>query len=214
MKRYLPLILLISAVSTHAKNAHRKPEYPVDDIFLNRWSARAMSGESIADAELMSLFDAARWAPSEYNKQPWHFIYAKRDTKHWDTLFNLLVPFNQEWCKNASALVLVVSRHANLDGSLMRSHSFDTGAAWQNLALQGSLRGLVVHGMAGFDYERAKKDLQVPDEYTVEAMIAIGHPASPEVLPEGMRANERIRSGRKALKEFVSEGSFHLNIKG
>jgi nitroreductase len=214
MKRYLPLLLLSSSLWFSPVDANRKPEYAVDEIFLNRWSARAMSGEAIADAELMALFDAARWAPSEYNKQPWHFIYVKRGTKQWHRLFDLLVPFNQEWCKNASALVLVTSRHLNTDGSPLRSHSFDTGAACENLALQGSLRGLVVHTMAGFDYERAKKDLHVPHDYTVEAMIAIGHPASPDVLPEGMRELEKTRSGRKPVKEFVSEGSFHLNIKG
>jgi nitroreductase len=213
MKQYLSLLLLSSSIWFSPIDANRSPEFKVDDIFLNRWSARAMSGAPIADAELMSLFDAARWAPSEYNKQPWHFVYVKRDTKHWHTMFDLLVPFNQEWCKNASALVLVVSRNANPDGSPLRSHAFDTGAAWQNLALQGSLRGLVVHGMAGFDYDRAQKDLNIPANYTVQAMIAIGYPAPDDVLPEGMRAAEKNRSGRKSVKEFVSEGSFHLNVK-
>ena len=213
MKKQLSALLLLSGLAISPVDAVRKPEYKVDEIFLNRWSARAMSGEAIADAELMSLFDAARWAPSEYNNQPWHFIYAKRDTKHWDALFNLLVPFNQAWCKNAAALVVVVSRNINDDGSTRRTHSFDTGAAWENLALQGSLNGLVVHGMAGFDYNRAQKELHIPHGYTVEAMVAIGHPASEDVLPEGMRAGEKNRSGRKPVQEFVSEGLFHTNVK-
>lgn len=214
MKRYLSLLLLSSSICVMAESTTRKAEYFVDEIFLNRWSARAMSGATISDSVLFSLFDAARWAPSEYNSQSWHFVYVKRGSKHWNTMFNLLVPFNQEWCKNASALVLVISRNTYDDGSPIRTHSFDTGAAWQNIALQGSLRGLVVHGMSGFDYERAKKDIQVPDGYTIEAMIAIGYPSNPDVLPEEMRASEKKRSGRKPLKEFVSEGLFHLNIKG
>jgi nitroreductase len=214
MKQYLSLLLLCSGVWFSSVDAKRKPEHHVDEIFLNRWSARAMSGINISDAELMTLFEAARWAPSEYNNQPWHFVYAKRDTAQWNNLFNLLVPFNQEWCKNASALVVVISRNINEDGSARRTHSFDTGAAWQNLALQGSMRGLVVHGMAGFDYERARKDLQIPNGYTVEAMIAIGYPANDDVLPEGMRQAERNRSGRKPVTEFISEGTFQYNLKG
>lgn len=213
MKKQLSALLLLSGLTVSPVHTLRTPEYKVDEIFLNRWSARAMSGESLADAQLMALFDAARWAPSEYNNQPWHFIYAKRGTKHWDALFNLLVPFNQEWCKNAAVLVVIVSRNINDDGSARHTHSFDTGAAWQNIALQGSLNGLVVHGMAGFDYGRAQKELHIPKEYTVEAMIAIGHPASEAVLPESMRAGEKNRSGRKPVQEFISEGVFHSNLK-
>jgi len=214
MKQYLSLLLLSSSVCFAATHGTRNAEYAVDEIFLNRWSPRAMSGAPIADTDLMCLFDAARWAPSEYNSQPWHFVYVKRGTLHWNNLFDLLVPFNQEWCKSASALVLVVSRNHYENGNLIRTHSYDTGAAWQNLALQGSLRGLVVHGMSGFDYDRAKKNLHIPDGYTVEAMIAIGYPANPDVLPEGMRDGDKKRSGRKSVKEFTSEGIFHLNVKG
>jgi nitroreductase len=214
MKHYFSLLLLSSSICFAGTDATRKAEYAVDDIFLNRWSARAMSGKEISDTELFSLFDAARWAPSEYNSQPWRFIYAKRGSKHWNTLYNLLVPFNQGWCTNASALVVIVSRNHYENGDLIRTHSFDAGAAWQNLALQASMRELVAHGMSGFDYERAKKDLQIPDGYTVEAMCAIGYPASPDVLPEGgLREGEKKRSGRKSLKEYVSEGQFHSNIK-
>lgn len=208
MSKYFSLLLLCSTVWHCGIDASRKPEYTVDELFLNRWSARAMSGESITDAELMSLFDAARWAPSEYNSQPWRFVYAKRGTLQWDTFFNLLVPFNQEWCKNAAALVVVVSANTYENGSPIRTHSYDAGAAWQNIALQGSLSGLVVHGMSGFDYIEAKKNLHIPDGYTVEAMIAIGHPANEDVLPVAMQAAEKRRSERKAVKEFVFEGLF------
>ena len=186
----------------------RKSQYKVDDTILNRWSPRAMSGESMSDEELMTLFEAARWAPSSYNSQPWRFIYAKRDTEHWDRLFNLMVEFNQSWTKNAAVLVVVISRDTfEFNNQLSRTHSFDTGAAWENLAMQASINGLVTHGMSGFDYDRAKTVLNIPDGYTVEAMIAIGKPGPLEVLPPDLQEGEKP-SDRKKVGEFVFEGMF------
>ena len=186
----------------------RKADHPIDDIFLNRWSARAMTGEPISEEELMVLFEAARWAPSSYNNQPWRFLYARRDSVHWQTFFGLLVEFNQSWAKNASALVLFISAtHFELNGEPSVTHSFDTGAAWENLALQGSLRGLVVHGMQGFDFERARTTLNIPAEFAVEAMAAIGRPADPETLPEKLREKE-TPSDRRKLDQTICEGPF------
>jgi len=186
----------------------RKTEYDVEQIFVDRWSPRAMSGEAIDDADLMSLFGAARWAPSAYNAQPWRFIYAKKQSAVWDTFFDLLAEMNQLWAKNASVLVVIVSRtDFEHDGKPNPTHSFDTGSAWENLALQGSAMGLVVHGMAGFDYAKAAKDLGVPDGYKIEAMIAIGKPGDKSQLPEKMRAIESP-SDRKKVSEFVFEGRF------
>src|SRR3989338_8820933 len=88
----------------------RVPNYPINPLLLNRWSPRAMSGESLTEDELMSLFEAARWAPSSYNNQPWRFIYAKRDTMHWERLFNLLGDFNKSWTLKAAVLVVVISK--------------------------------------------------------------------------------------------------------
>lgn len=187
---------------------HRKAEYPIENIVLNRWSPRAMAGESIAHEQLMALFEAARWAPSSYNNQPWHFIYAKRETPSWDALFNLMVPFNQSWAKDAAVLMVLISRDTfALNSKPSRTHSFDAGAAWENLALQGSAMGLVVHGMEGFDYDEAKRSLHIPDGYTVEAMIAVGVPGSLDVLPQELRKREEP-SDRKSVHEFISEGIF------
>jgi len=189
---------------------HRNNEYSVDDIFINRWSPRAMSGEKIPDEELFSLFEAARWAPSSYNNQPWRLIYAKRDTEHWEKLFNFLVEGNQSWVKDAAVILVLISKTtSDHNGSFMRTHSFDAGSAWENLALQGSINGLVVHGMQGFDYEKATSELNVPDEYKVEMMIAIGKPGSPEILPEKLQEIEKP-SGRKSIKEIVNEGEFNF----
>lgn len=186
----------------------RSSPYPLEPLILTRWSPRAMSGESISHDELMTLFEAARWAPSAYNNQPWRFIYARRDTSHWNTLFNLLVPFNQEWCTRAAVLILVLSRTTfAYNGKPSRTHSFDTGAAVENLALQGHAMGLVVHGMEGFDYDRARAIFAIPDEYTVEALFAVGRPASPDVLSPELKARE-VPSDRKPIAEFVTEGTF------
>ncbi len=187
---------------------NRKPDYDINPLISNRWSPRAMSGETIADEELMTLFEAARWAPSSYNNQPWRFIYAKRDTQHWDTIFNLMVEFNQSWAKNAAVLILAISKKTfdhNNQPSI--THSFDTGSAWENIALQAETMGLVAHGMQGFDYEKAKKDLEVPDSYAVEAMIVIGKKGGKESLSKELQEKE-TPSQRKPLKEIVMAGKF------
>lgn len=185
----------------------RTTEYPVDDIFLKRYSPRAMSGETITKEELMTLFDAARWAPSSYNLQPWRFIYAVRDTPEFENHFSFLGDFNKAWCKNASVLVVTISRRIDEQKRVGVTHSFDTGAAWENLALQAQSMGLIAHGMSGFDYDLAKKGLNVPDDYSVEMMIAIGKHGKVENLPENLHAGEKPND-RKTLNEIVFEGKF------
>lgn len=192
------------------KRTNRKPEIVgVDELFLERWSPRAMSGQPISQEELMVLFEAARWAPSSYNEQPWRFIYAHRGTTEWNVMFDLLVPFNQEWCKNGAVLVVICSKNLSDHGGLNITHSYDAGAAWQNLALEGHLKGLVIHGMGGFDREKARTILHVPDDFTIEAMCVIGRSGDPKILPDYMRKDEKP-SGRKALHEIVCEGLFNF----
>ena len=120
-----------------------------------------LSGEEIDEATLKTLFEAARWAPSSNNNQPWRFIYARRNTPYWNTLYGLMNEGNQIWAKNAAVLIVVISKTTFDSGKPARTHSYDAGAAWVSLALQGSLKNLVVHGMQGFDYDRAKKELQL-----------------------------------------------------
>jgi len=186
----------------------RTSEYPIDDMFLKRHSPRALSGEPITREELMTLFEAARWAPSNYNIQPWRFVYAMRGTSEFDTHFSLLVDFNKEWCKNASALVVAISRKKTDDSKHENvTHSFDTGSAWMSLAFQASSMGLVAHGMSGFDFAMAKEKLGIPDDHQVEMMFAIGKHGRVEDLPEAMREGEKP-NGRKPLEEIVFEGKF------
>jgi len=187
---------------------HRKADHPVDDLFVDRWSPRAMSGESISQDELNVLFEAARWAPSAGNTHPWRILFAHRDSEHWSLFFGLLVERNQVWCRNAAVLLLFISRRTNEQtGRALITHSYDTGAAWENLALQGTLEGLVVHGMAGFDYARAKTTLNVPDDFQVEAMAAVGRPGPLTVLPEDFQARESPNT-RRPTTELVFEGLY------
>jgi nitroreductase len=189
----------------------RNTEYKINSIFTDRWSPRAMSGEELADEEFLPLFEAARWAPSSYNNQPWRFVIAKRNTPEWEILFSLMGEFNQSWTKNAAVLVVIISStNFEHNGKPSRTHSFDTGSAWENLALEGAFKGVVVHGMEGFDYDKAKTDLSIPDGYSVEAMVAIGKPGKKEDLPEMLRDKE-TPSDRKPLKDLIFHGKFGQN---
>jgi nitroreductase len=187
----------------------RKADHPIDSLFLDRWSPRAMSGEPITRDELFTLFEAARWAPSSGNSQPWRMLYAHRDTEHWPRFFDLLAEGNKRWCVNAAVLVVFISRPTTDQGRLTKTHSFSTGAAWENLALQSTLKGLIAHGMEGFDYDRARESLKVPDDFRVEAMVAIGRHGRIEDLPEPLRARD-TPNGRKPLAEIVCEGEYRL----
>jgi len=186
----------------------RFPQNKINPIFVDRWSPRSMTGERINDETLMSLFEAARWAPSSYNNQPWRFLYAKKDTVSWDVFFNLLLEGNKVWAKDAAVLVVVISRknfEHNEEPSI--THQFDAGAAWENLALEASTRGIVTHGMQGFDYEKAREQLRIPFNYNIMAMIAIGIKGPRENLPPNLQEKE-FPNHRKELREIVMEGTF------
>lgn len=177
-------------------------DYPINPLILNRWSPRSMTGESLSDAELMPLFEAARWAPSAYNEQPWRFIYAKRETPEWEPLFNLLVDFNKGWCQNAACLVLFISRKTfEKNGKPSPTHKYDAGAAWMNLSLEAFDRGLVAHGMSGFDYEKARKTLKIPEDYSILAMCALGK-------ADLEKEKTEKPSTRKPVKELLMNGFF------
>lgn len=194
-------------------NTNRKSAYPLNENLINRWSPRAMSGEEISKDELMTLFEAARWAPSAFNGQPWRFIYATRETEDFKKLFELLIDFNKSWVKNAAALVVMISRktseHNNKPST---THRFDTGAAWENMALQGTMNNLVVHAMTGFDLDKANELLSIPENYEIQAMVAIGRPGNKEDLPEEIRAKEEPND-RKLISEIIFEGLDNIIYK-
>lgn len=190
----------------------RKADYPIDPMFLERWSPRAFTGEVPSTEVLMTILEAARWAPSSYNSQPARFIYALKGTPSWETLFSLLVPFNQDWVKNAGALIIVISNSTMVaPGSdkpiPSHSHSFDAGSAWGYLALQAVHSGWFAHAMTGVDFDKAFSTLDVPAGFRVEAAIAIGKKGDPSTLSEQMRSREKPND-RKPLAELVFEGKF------
>jgi nitroreductase len=187
----------------------RKPNYPINPLILNRWSPRSMTGEGLNDDDIMSLFEAARLDPSSYNNHPWRFIYAKRNTEHWDRFFYLLMEGNKIWAKNAALLIVVISRkNFEFNEKPAITHQFDAGSAWENLALEASSRGIVAHGMQGFDYEKAGVDLGIPPNFEVMAMIAIGKKGPIEILPPELQEKEKL-TDRKPLKEIIMEGFYH-----
>lgn len=193
----------------------RSSEHPIHPVFLQRWSPRAFSEQAISLEQLNSLFEAARWAPSAFNAQPWRFIYALKDSPEWAGFLDLLLPFNQRWAANASALVFIISKTTfqapgKDSAAPLPSHAFDAGAAWANLALQAQHAGLTTHAMSGFDSERARTLLAVPADYAIQAAVAIGYQAPRENLPEDLQSRE-LPSQRHALSQLVAQGRFQFS---
>ncbi len=194
-------------------NAHgREAHHPVHAVFLERWSPRAFTAEAIPEATLATILEAGRWAPSSYNAQPWRFVYARRGTPSWERLLGLLAPFNQVWCRKAATLIFVFSKTTfrapgKDEDAPSRSHSFDAGAAWANVALQATLLGWHAHAMLGFDHERALSELNVGSNFRAEAAIAIGRRGEKTLLDEALAARE-APSGRLPLSEIAVEGAF------
>ena len=190
----------------------RHSDYPIDPMFLERWSPRAFTGEGIDAAELLTILEAARWAPSSYNSQPWRFLYARRDTPQWQGFLDLLVPYNQIWAKDAAALIVLVSNTVMTPPGTDKqvpshSHSLDAGTASGYLALQANRQGWYAHGMVGFDMDRAFAELNVPVGFRVEAAYAIGRKGDPAQLPDQLRARE-TPSDRLPLERIALEGGF------
>ena len=188
----------------------RRAEYPIDSIFLERWSPRAFTTEPMMHETLFTILEAARWAASSFNTQPWRFIYALRGTPQWATVLGLLVPFNQEWAKHAAALVFAVSKTTSRSPKTgeehpLPTHSFDTGASCAYMTLQALKLGWHAHGILGFDHERAREALSVPAGVAVEVAFAIGRRGNPSRLNEALRTREKP-SDRLPLAELAFEG--------
>ncbi len=191
----------------------RRAAYPIDPMFLERWSPRAFDGLEIPEADLLAMFEAARWAPSAFNSQPWRFLYARRGTADWQRFLGLLIPWNQSWAHSASALVYILSDtlpftdKATGAPAPSATHSFDAGAAWACLALQASLMGYHAHGMSGIQHDLARAELAIPDRWTLNAACAIGRLGDPAILSEKLHARE-FPSDRKPQQGFVHAGAF------
>ena len=180
-------------------------QHPIHDLLKRRWSPRAFSDKPVEAEKLRILFEAARWAPSSNNEQPWRFIVANKDHEtEWNLLFACLVEGNRQWAHRAPALILSVASLNFEDDSTPNRHAFhDTGMAVENLVLQATALGLSAHQMAGFDVEKARADLKIPSGYEPVAMIAVGYPGDPAQLSDRLRAREAQPRVRKPLTEFV-----------
>ncbi len=188
----------------------RKANPRVNRLFVDRWSPRSFDRSDMPQEDLDVLFEAAGWAPSAFNIQPWKFLYARRGDENWDRFLSLLIEFNQSWAKNASVLIFIVSAEKSGDGDDAKpnhSHSFDAGASWLQMALQATDMGYHAHGMTGIDFEKAREELGIPDGYRLEAAVAIGRRDAVEKLPEALQEREQP-SGRKPVSEIAIAGNF------
>lgn len=179
-------------------------QYPIHDLLRQRWSPRAFDHRPVEPEKLRSLFEAARWAPSSNNGQPWRFLVAtKENTIEYDRLFNCLVEGNQKWAYRAPVLMLSVAQLQFEDGSPNAHALHDTGMAAENLVLQATALELVAHQMAGFRSDQARADCHIPEGYVPVAMIAVGYPGDPALLSDRLRAREVQPRVRKPLTELV-----------
>jgi nitroreductase len=174
------------------------------DVIRHRWSPRAYSDREVSSADLKKLFEAARWAASSNNEQPWRFLLGRRGDETYAKILNALAEFNQVWAKTAPVLALSVARKAFVsNGRANRFHLHDTGAATANLFLEAFALGLRSHAMGGFDPEKARASLAIPQEYEIGAVMAIGYLGDPNTLPDQLRQREESPRERKPLEEIV-----------
>lgn len=185
-------------------------DHPIHELLRERWSPRAFADKPVTSEVLRSLFEAARWAPSSNNEQPWAFIVAtKDDAATHSKLLSALVEFNQAWAKNAPVLGIAVSRLAFArNGHPNRNAFYDTGAAMAHLTMEATSRGLLVHQMAGFDPHKAIHLFSIPAGWEPIAAFVLGYPGDPESLPENLRERELAPRSRKPLTEFIMSGSW------
>jgi len=183
---------------------------PVHELIKNRWSPRAFAEKPVERPVLRSLFEAARWAPSSNNEQPWAYLVAtKEDAENFAKMLGVLVEFNANWAKDAPVLALSVAHlKTNRDGKPNRVAVHDVGSATAQLTFEANTRGLLVHQMAGFDAQKARQAFAIPPDWEPVAAIAIGYPGNPESLPDKLRERELAPRTRKPVSEFVMTGSW------
>jgi nitroreductase len=189
--------------------AGRQPDHPVAPQFPGRWSPRSFTDRALSEAEVMSLLEAARWAPSASNHQPWRLVWALRGEAAFEAIFACLTGNNPLWAGKAAVLFAVVSKDTvtNREGAEARNRTagFDTGAAWMSLALQAQSMGLAAHAMGGFDVDRLAAAIHLPEGHTLHCVVAVGEQGSADALPDALREREKP-SGRKPLEEIARRG--------
>lgn len=188
----------------------RVPDHPVDPQFPARWSPRAFAPDTMTEGQVLTLIEAARWAPSSMNAQPWRFAWGLRGDDGFAAMLDALVPFNRDWAQHAAALVAIGSKTTRTTdtGEVPNAaHAFDAGAAWAQLALQAHLMGFAAHAMGGFDQAKAATALHLPEGHVIHAIVAVGRQGDPANLPEALRARE-TPSPRQPVESLARRGSF------
>jgi nitroreductase len=192
-------------------NQFRKTRYDIDPIYIKRWSPRSFSNQKVSEEVLSSVFEAARWAPSAANVQPWRFVFASSEQDK-ETFLSFINEGNVVWCKNAPVLIAVISKmEEERFGGNNPAHAFDTGTAWGFLSLEAARKGLITHAMGGFNKEKAKEALSIPVGYQVHAIVALGYQGEKSSLEEAYQKRE-VPSPRNEVETFVSEGVFRENM--
>lgn len=188
----------------------RNADHPVHDQFLQRWSPRAFAPQAMTQADVLCLLEAARWAPSASNLQPWRFVWGLRGDAGFAAIADGLVPFNRSWADKAAALIVVAAKTTTpKDGAEVPNayHAFDAGAAWAQLAMQAHLNGFSAHGMAGFDHEVLAANVALPPDHVLHAVVAVGRRGDPASLPDMLRAREHPND-RVSLTQTAHHGTF------
>lgn len=185
-------------------------QYPILDLLRRRWSPRAFADRLVEPEKLRGLLEAARWAPSSYNEQPWSFLVAtKDDPENFQRLLSCLVEGNQAWAQFAPVLMISIARLNFAQNGQPNRHAFhDVGLAAENLVIQAMALDLMVHQMAGFYPDKAREVFRIPPGYEPVAAIAAGYPGEPDRLPEKLRQRELAPRTRKMLREFVFGGEW------
>lgn len=183
-------------------------DYPVHELIAQRWSPRAFSNRPVEIRTILAILEAARWAPSSYNEQPWRFIVATRDDEEgYNRLLQCLVEFNQLWARTAPVLLIsVASLQFERNGKKNRCAVHDVGLATANLMLEATARGLFVHAMAGVNLDKVRETYDIPEGFEPVAAIALGYAGDPSVLPEELREGESAPRIRKPLRDIVYGG--------
>lgn len=189
----------------------RAAEHPIEPLFLDRWSPRAFSAEPMGERDLMPILEAARWAPSASNVQPWRFAWGLRGDAAFAGIEAALLPGNRAWAGQAAALVVIGSSltRAAADGSAVANgfHAFDAGTAWGFLAVAAHQAGWATHAMGGFDHSKMAEALALPEGHVLHAVVAIGRRGDAAQLPEALRARE-VPSTRRPLAQTAGHGRF------
>ena len=193
------------------QTAARQPDHPVAPQFPARWSPRSFTDREVTEVEVMSLLEAARWAPSASNHQPWRLVWARRGEAGFAAIHSALATGNQVWAGKAGVLFVVASKDTatNREGAEVanRTAGFDTGSAWMSIALQAQTMGLAAHAMGGFDTDKLAAAVGLPDGHSLHCVVAVGEQGPAEALPEELRAREKP-SGRKLVAEIAVHGRF------